>query len=76
MNPEKSKRVRGRSGEQLKRVAKIFAHGEAVKTLIWPGAIPKNRGSTANVRASCNLTVDDRATFRQGCHGLQHLRGP
>ncbi len=55
-NPQEVERVSGVPGEQLKRVAEMFAK-QRPSTLIWcMGATQKTVG-TANVRAYCNLLL-------------------
>jgi Uncharacterized anaerobic dehydrogenase len=51
-NPEEVERVSGVPGEQLKRVAKMFAT-EKPSTLIWAMGQTQKTVGTANVRASC-----------------------
>jgi len=51
-NPEEVERVSGVPGEQLKRVAKMFAT-ERPSTLIWCMGQTQHTVGTANVRASC-----------------------
>ena len=51
-NPEEVERVTGVPGEQLKRVAKMFAT-EKPATLIWCMGQTQHTVGTANVRASC-----------------------
>ena len=51
-NPEEVERVSGIPGEQLKRVAKMFAT-EKPATLIWAMGQTQKTVGTANVRASC-----------------------
>ena len=51
-DPEEVERVSGIPGEQLKRVAKLFAT-EKPATLIWAMGQTQKTVGTANVRASC-----------------------
>ncbi|MHC2174844.1 anaerobic selenocysteine-containing dehydrogenase [Bradyrhizobium diazoefficiens] len=55
-NPEEVERVTGIPGEQLKRVAKMFAT-EKPATLIWAMGQTQKTVGTANVRASCILLL-------------------
>ncbi|MGY4419798.1 anaerobic selenocysteine-containing dehydrogenase [Bradyrhizobium sp. JR6.1] len=55
-NPEEVERVTGIPGEQLKRVAKMFAT-EKPSTLIWAMGQTQKTVGTANVRASCILLL-------------------
>ena len=55
-NPEEVERVSGVPGEQLKRVAKMFAT-EKPSTLIWAMGQTQKTVGTANVRASCILLL-------------------
>jgi formate dehydrogenase major subunit len=54
--PEEVERVSGVPGEQLKRVAKMFAT-EKPSTLIWAMGQTQHTVGTANVRASCMLLL-------------------
>jgi formate dehydrogenase major subunit len=54
--PEEVERVSGVPGEQLKRVAKMFAT-EKPSTLIWAMGQTQHTVGTANVRASCMLRL-------------------
>jgi len=55
-NPEEVERVSGVPGEQLGRVAKMFAT-EKPSTLIWCMGQTQHTVGTANVRASCMLLL-------------------
>ncbi len=55
-NPEEVERVSGVPGEQLARVAKMFAT-EKPSTLIWCMGQTQHTVGTANVRASCILLL-------------------
>ncbi|WP_375410040.1 formate dehydrogenase subunit alpha [uncultured Methylobacterium sp.] len=55
-NPEEVERVSGVPGEQLKRVAKLFAT-EKPATLIWCMGATQHTVGTANVRAFCILCL-------------------
>jgi formate dehydrogenase major subunit len=55
-NPEEVERVSGVPGEQLARVAKMFAT-EKPATLIWCMGQTQHTVGTANVRASCMLLL-------------------
>jgi formate dehydrogenase major subunit len=55
-NPEEVERVSGVPGEQLKRVAEIFAKQKPA-TLIWCMGQTQHTVGTANVRASCTLLL-------------------
>ena len=55
-NPEEVERVSGVPGEQLGRVAKMFAT-EKPATLIWCMGQTQHTVGTANVRASCMLLL-------------------
>ncbi len=55
-NPEEVERVTGVPGEQLGRVAKMFAT-EKPSTLIWCMGQTQHTVGTANVRASCMLLL-------------------
>ncbi len=55
-NPNEVERVTGIPGEQLKRVAKLFAT-EKPSTLIWAMGQTQKTVGTANVRASCILLL-------------------
>ena len=73
-NPEEVERVTGVPGEQLKRVAQIFATQKPA-TLIWcMGATQKTVG-TANVRAYSHPAAGDRQCRRRR-HRRQHLPRP
>ena len=54
--PEEVERVSGVPGEQLKRVAKMFAT-QKPSTLIWCMGQTQHTVGTANVRASCMLLL-------------------
>ena len=64
----------GVPGEQLKRVAQMFATQKPA-TLIWCMGQTQHTVGTANVRASCIAAADDRQRRRPG-HGRQHLPRP
>ncbi|WP_163614848.1 molybdopterin-dependent oxidoreductase, partial [Klebsiella pneumoniae] len=51
-NPEEVERVTGVPGEQLRRVAEMFAKNKPA-TLIWAMGQTQFSVGTANVRASC-----------------------
>ncbi len=55
-NPEEVERVSGVPGEQLKRVAQMFAT-QKPSTLIWCMGQTQHTVGTANVRASCMLLL-------------------
>jgi formate dehydrogenase major subunit len=55
-NPEEVERVTGVPGEQLKRVAQMFAT-QKPSTLIWCMGQTQHTVGTANVRASCMLLL-------------------
>src|SRR5258707_6309382 len=55
-NPEQVERVTGVPGEQLKRVAQMFAT-QRPATLIWAMGQTQFATGTANVRASCILCL-------------------
>jgi formate dehydrogenase major subunit len=55
-NPEEVERVSGVPGEQLKRVAELFAK-QRPSTLIWCMGQTQHTTGTANVRASCMLLL-------------------
>ena len=55
-NPEEVERVTGVPGEQLERVAKMFAT-QKPSTLIWCMGQTQHTVGTANVRASCMLLL-------------------
>ena len=73
-NPEEVERVTGVPGEQLKRVAKMFAT-EKPATLIWcHGPDPADRRHRQRA-GELHRTADDRQC-RQAGHGRQHLPWP
>ncbi len=72
--PEEVERVSGVPGEQLKRVAQMFAT-QKPSTLIWCMGQTQHTVGTANVRASCMLLAAHRQCRRSG-HGRQHLPRP
>src|ERR1700724_915099 len=72
-NPEEVERVSGVPGEQLKRVAKIFAT-EKPATLIWAMGQTQKTVGTANVRASCILLLMTGNVGGQGM-GANIFRG-
>jgi formate dehydrogenase major subunit len=55
-NPEEVERVSGVPGEQLARVAEMFAK-QKPSTIIWVMGQTQHTVGTANVRASCNLLL-------------------
>src|SRR6516165_2998604 len=63
--PEEVERVSGVPGEQLKRVAEMFAK-QKPSTLIWCMGLTQHTVGTANVRASCVLLL---ATGNVGAFG-------
>lgn len=64
--PEEVERVSGVPGEQLKRVAEMFAK-QKPSTFIWCMGATQHTISTANVRAFCNLLL---ATGQVGGQGV------
>ena len=72
--PEEVERVTGVPGEQLERVAKMFAT-EKPATLIWCMGATQHTVGTANVRAFCIAAAGDRQC-RRVRHRRQHLPRP
>ncbi|MET4843317.1 formate dehydrogenase major subunit [Bradyrhizobium japonicum] len=72
-NPEEVERVTGVPGEQLKRVAKMFAT-EKPATLIWAMGQTQKTVGTANVRASCIALLMTGNVGRAGA-GANIFRG-
>src|SRR5438876_212338 len=66
-NPEEVERVSGVPGEQLKRVAKMFAT-EKPATLIWAMGQTQKTVGTANVRASCIALLMTGNVGKAGAH--------
>jgi len=71
--PDEVERVSGVPGEQLKRVAKMFAT-EKPATLIWCMGATQHTVGTANVRAFCIAAARDRNVGKFGT-GANIFRG-
>src|SRR5437762_960485 len=72
-SPEEVERVSGVPGEQLKRVAEMFAK-QKPSTLIWCMGQTQHTVGTANVRASCTLLLLTRNVGGPGM-GANIFRG-